>query len=256
MENKSNINRLLQCWPDGTVAVQQWLATLGISPLLTNWYLKSGWVESVGRGAYKRVGDTVNWTGGLYAIQRYLKKHIHVGAKTALELLGRTHFVRLGKGGNYYFFGEEKTLLPTWFGKNNYWNINVVYLSTSLFSDATIGVIEQDIDGVPIYLSSPERAIMEVLYLIPKYQSLEEAYLLIENLGNMRPKHIQALLENCNSIKVKRLFMHLSELCAHPYVKYLDVSRINFGHGKRVIAGGGVYHHKYQLSLPELREIN
>jgi len=241
-------------WPSGIVAVQSWLSEQGISPLLTTWYLRSGWIESVGRGAYKKAGDNVSWAGGLYAIQRYLKKDIHVGAKTALEILGQSHFLKLGSSGAYFLFGPKKELLPAWFQNKNYWDINTVYLSTSLFQNDSLGILERKVDNIPIFISSPERAMLEVLYLIPKYQTFEESYLLMENLSNMRPKVTQSLLETCNSIKVKRLFMHLAEECRHPFVKHLNLDKVNFGHGKRVIAGGGVYYDKYQLSLPEIKE--
>jgi hypothetical protein len=57
---KSKLNQLFYAWPSGTVAIQAWLEQQGISPNLTNWYLKSGWLESIGHGAYKRPGDQVD----------------------------------------------------------------------------------------------------------------------------------------------------------------------------------------------------
>jgi len=70
----------------------------------------------------------------------------------------------------------------------------------------------------------------------------------------LRPKVVQALLENCNSIKVKRLFLHLSEQFNHPWLPSLDITRINLGKGKRVLGDGGKYYPKYKLSLPEIKE--
>jgi len=52
---------------------------------------------------------------------------------------------------------------------------------------------------------------MEMLYLVPQKQTLNESSLIMENLVSLRPKIVQALLENCNSIKVKRLFMLLKK---------------------------------------------
>ena len=48
--------------------------------------------------------------------------------------------------------------------------------------------------------------------------------------------------------------MHLSELHDLAFLKYININNIDFGKGKRVIAGGGNYHAKYQLSLPPIRE--
>ena len=253
-KNKSKINQLMCAWQPGTVAVQPWLSQQGISPNLANWYLKSGWLEPVGRGAYRRPGDAVNWPGGLYALQKYLYKKVHVGAKSALELMGYGHYIRLGTKGNFYFFGEEHESLPAWFKDNSLWDITVKYFSTSLFANYQIGLIKKNINEIPIVISGLERAMMEALYLIPKHQSLDETYLLMQGLNNLRPKVVQELLENCRSIKVKRLFMHLAELHELPFLKHININNVDFGKGKRMIAGGGVYHTKYQLSLPRIRE--
>ena len=61
---------------------------------------------------------------------------------------------------------------------------------------------------------------------------------------------VQELLECCTSVKVKRLFMCLAEREGHAWVKKLDLSHVNFGHGKRVIGSGGKLNTKYNLSLP------
>ena len=57
-----------------------------------------------------------------------------------------------------------------------------------------------------IKISTPERAILECLYLTPKLIDLVECYHLMEGLSNLRPNLVQELLETCRSIKVKRLF--------------------------------------------------
>jgi 5-methylcytosine-specific restriction endonuclease McrA len=93
---------------------------------------------------------------------------------------------------------------------------------------------------------------MEMLHLIPKHQSFEEAILLIENLGQSRPAMVQSLLEKCNSIKVKRLFLYLSERFQHPWLSNLDLKKIDLGRGKRVIGRGGEYDAKYLLSVPKI----
>jgi hypothetical protein len=64
---------------------------------------------------------------------------------------------------------------------------------------------------------------------------------------------VQSLLENCNSIKVKRFFLYFAERFWPALVPKLDLKKINLGNGKRVIGRGGRYryHPKYMLSLPE-----
>jgi Transcriptional regulator, AbiEi antitoxin, Type IV TA system len=58
-----------------------------------------------------------------------------------------------------------------------------------------------------VQISTPERAILETLYLVPHRQSIEEAWLLMEGLVSLRPR----LLQVCNPIKMRRLFLYLAE---------------------------------------------
>ncbi len=102
-----------------------------------------------------------------------------------------------------------------------------------------------------VRLSTPERAIMEVLYGVPKEESYEEAKLLMEGLTTLRPRLVQMLLESCVSIKVKRLFMVLAESCGHTWVKKLDLSKVDFGKGKRMLVRGGRFDSKYNITVPE-----
>ena len=91
---------------------------------------------------------------------------------------------------------------------------------------------------------------LEVLYFVPKEQSYEEARLLMEGLTTPRLKIVQTLLENCTSVKVKRLFMVLAEGCGHAWVRKLDISNVNFGKGKRMLVRGGRLNAKYNISVP------
>jgi hypothetical protein len=61
---------------------------------------------------------------------------------------------------------------------------------------------------------------------------------------------LQELLVQCRSVKVKRLFMYLAEECNHAWVKKLDVSKVNFGKGKRMMVRGGRFDSKYNITVP------
>ena len=63
------INRLLQAWPGGTVALHAFFTQHGVSRKLAEQYRKTGWIDSVGVGAFVRRGDKVSWQGALYAVQ-------------------------------------------------------------------------------------------------------------------------------------------------------------------------------------------
>ncbi len=96
---------------------------------------------------------------------------------------------------------------------------------------------------------------LECLYWAPQRQELIECFELMEGLNNLSPKQVQMLLENCNSIKVKRLFLYMAEKAAHSWFNYLDFESIDLGSGKRSIVKNGVYIEKYKIVIPkELEE--
>ena len=102
-----------------------------------------------------------------------------------------------------------------------------------------------------VAVSTPERAMMEVLYGVPNEESYEEAKLLMEGLTTLRPRVVQALLEHCASVKVKRLFMVIAESRRHAWVKKLDISKVDFGKGKRMLVRGGRFDSKYNITVPD-----
>ncbi len=55
------------------------------------------------------------------------------------------------------------------------------------------------------------------------------------------------------SIKVKRLFLHLSEQFNHSWFSSLVIAKINLGKGKRVLDNGGKYIPGFKLALPEIK---
>jgi len=226
------------------------LEAQGAYQQLVHEYEKSGWIQRIGQGAYARGGDTVEWTGGLYALQELLGLPIHVGAKTALQIQGYAHFLPLGKGGGVSLVGAPGTRLPAWFRQYD-WGVGLHYFTSRLFADdPDAGLTQKELGSVGVTVSAPERAILEVLYLVPKEESFEEAALLMEGLTTLRPRLVQSLLEQCHSAKVKRLFMFLAESCNHAWVRKLDLSKVDFGKGKRMIVKGGRFNAKYNITVP------
>ena len=129
--------------------------------------------------------------------------------------------------------------LPKWFRDQN-WSKQTTLVRTNLFpEDFKEGFSETELDGFNIRVSSKERAIMELLYLIPKKQTWEEANLIFENLTTLRPKLIQSLLENCSSIRVKRLFLFFAEKHNHQWFQKIDLKNVDLGTGDRPALQGG-----------------
>lgn len=251
-EPRTKLNCLLRAWPQGTVAVSRWLEEQGAYQQLLHEYGKSGWIERIGQGAHMRAGDTVEWTGGLYALQKHLKLPVHAGAKTALQMQGYAHFLPLGKGGPISLFGTPGTRLPTWFRRYD-WEVNLRYVTTKLFADdPDAGLTTKTQGGWAVTLSAPERAMMEVLHLVPGKETFEEASLLMQGLTTLRPRLVQSLLEQCQSVKVKRLFMFLAGRHSHAWARKLDLSKVDFGKGKRMVVKGGRFDAKYRITVPDM----
>jgi hypothetical protein len=75
-------------------------------------------------------------------------------------------------------------------------------------------------------ISSPERAILECLYLAPEKMDLVECYQVMEGLTTLRPALLQQLLEQCHSIKVKRLFLYMAKKAGHDWFKRLNTEKL------------------------------
>ena len=250
-ESKSKINQLMSTTPRGVVLTSAWLTEQGYSLELQKRYRKSNWLNQLERGALARSGDAVDALGGIYTLQTQLGLSIHPGAKTAMSLLGKSHYLELSMQ-RCQLFGSQLERLPSWFKKHD-WQLNVEYQSSS-FLPAELGLTEFSHKDFQIKVSSPARALMECLYLVPDHQPLLEVFELMEGLNTLRPKSVQALLEACTSVKVKRLFLYMAEKAGHSWFNYLDPDTINLGKGKRQIEPDGVYISKYQITVPKTLE--
>jgi hypothetical protein len=249
-EIKTKINRLISQWVRGTVGAASFLNTLGFNHNLLVRYKKSGWVQSFGRGAYILSEDKVEWPGALYTLQTQLGLNVHPGGKTALELKGYAHYLPSGKR-KVFLYGTQGQVLPNWF-KGERLGVDISMTRTNLFpSNIKDGFSEFNETGFSIKISSPERAAMEMLHIVPGKIRFEEAFLLMENLVSLRPDMVQRLLVKCRSIKVKRLFMYMAEKQEHSWVSEIEPSRINFGKGKRMIVRKGRYDRKYCITVPK-----
>jgi hypothetical protein len=245
----TKINQLLQKWPKDTIATASWLREQGVPRDLLSYYRRSGWMSGFGRGAVVKSGDHADWTGGIYALQEQLRLPIHPGGKTALTLQGLGHYVPFGRE-RVSIFTQRGVRVPQWFTCNR-WPIHLQIITTNLFPpDCTIGLRELDMGNFSITVSTAERAIMEVLYCLPRTESPDETKHLMEGLTTLRPEVVSQLLHVCSSVKVKRTFMVLAQIERHSWLEWLDTSAIDFGSGKRSLIQGGYLHPRYQITVP------
>lgn len=247
VQKDAKLQKLLQSWPQGTVATAGWLANCGISRQLRNKYVHSGWITSLGHSAYQKKGDTVDWKGGLYALQKQTGLAVHAGAMTALSMHGMAHYVRMA-GETVFLFSPSQTKLPTWF-RNYGWGVELRPSSSSVLPEG-LGLAEHEEKTFSIRISGPERAILECLHLAPDKLDLVECYQVMEGLTTLRPKLLQSLLEQCGSIKVKRLFFYMAKKAGHDWAKRLDTTKLDLGTGSRTITKG-VYDAEFAITIPE-----
>lgn len=252
--NERKLKILLDSHNYGAVCLAPWLEKIGISRDLQQYYCKSGWLEPVGRGAFKRPNGDIGWQEALQAVVEQANLNVHVGGITALFQHGAAHYVRLGKE-KVYLFSPLGVSLPAWF-KNYDWGVDIEHVKTGFLPDkVALGVafstkLNSGKGFTSRMFSDSERAILECLYLSPNRQDLVECYQVMEGLVNLRPKVVQGLLEACTSIKVKRLFLYMAEKADHQWLQYIDVSKITLGNGDRAIVKNGVYIARYQITMP------
>lgn len=246
----TKINKLIEYWKPGFVFTSKFLKEHSIHYDQQMAYKKSGWLESLGYGAYKRKGDTVNWTGGLNALQNQLNLKVHLSGKSSLLMQGYSHYV-YAQESYLYLNRANETKIPEWFKNSCTNNINLIISRTSVLPyDLPDSYTIKNVEGFDTKMSNPERASLEMLNYVPDKQSFDEAFKITAFLTTLRPKIIQQFLELCTSIKVKRLFLYMAEQHNHSWLDELDFDKFNLGIGKRVVVRNGVLNKKYQITVP------
>lgn len=246
----TNLNQILQQIPNAAVVTALWLKENGVSHRLQKSYKENQWLKPFGIGAFTKLNDKVEIDGAIYALQNQLNLSFHIGGISALTLKhGINHNIAFDR--KIYLYGVRGEKLPKWF-RDNYQNIEII---KSEFLPMNIGMQYFDNKDFKIKISTIERAILEMIYLAPDKNSLNEIYQLMETISVLKPKIMQELLENCTNIKVKRLFLYIAEKLNYQWFKKLDISRIDLGTGKRTITKGGKLDKKYNIVIGDIEAI-
>ena len=264
IQRHAKLNHLQQVLPEGLSVDSNWLQKQGYSRQLIAKYLRHGWLASPVRGVYRRdsaMMDQKSWEPVVISMQRLLEIPVTVGGRTALELHGLSHYLSMRAPSAVHLYGSEPP--PTWVNKlplkqqfvfhsanlfkpsNGNTNKGKEYQQTN-FTDHKWGASEWSMQ-----ISTPERAILELLDELPTHESFHQADVLMEGLSNLRPKYLNTLLVDCRSIKTKRLFLWFAQRHNHAWLKTLDTENIDIGKGKRMIAPGGRLDSKYLITVPE-----
>jgi hypothetical protein len=93
--------------------------------------------------------------------------------------------------------------------------------------------------------------VLELLDELPDRESFHQADKLMEGLVSLSPRRLQKLLEDCKSVKVKRLFFFFADRHGHAWLKRIERQQIDLGKGKRMLARGGRLDRVYRITVPE-----
>ncbi len=275
---KQKINWLEEHLPEGLLVDAAWLEKKGYSSSLRSQYLTSGWLEQPARLVYARPTHNLpyrgplRWQQAVISLQTILGYPLIVGGRTAIELQGYSHYLSKDER-EVHLYGRKRP--PNWLHKLPLKTRFIYHNDKTLFKNEpeTKGLNSLDWDVAknegrnpthsdfsvqpwgqwnwPLTLSTPERAILELLDELPKKESFHQADKLMEGLSNLRPRRLQKLLEDCCSVKVKRLFFFFADRHRHSWLKQIDKNKIRLGSGKRMLVKGGKLNHAYQITVPE-----
>jgi hypothetical protein len=228
----------------------------GISPQLVRKYVESGWLVSLARGVYARPVIPVGWQGVALGLQILAQRPVHVGGLTALNLQNLAHYLPLGGETTIHLWNDAAPArLPSWV-KAIVLSQKLVFHGEQIFAPALksegLSSTTTQVRDWTLAVSTPERAIMEVLSLVDETSSsFIHAAELFEGLPALRPALVQRLLLGCRNIKVKRLFMFLATRQDEPWSRKVDDSLIELGSGKRMVTRGGRLDARYLITVPE-----
>ena len=243
----SKINQVLLDWKTGDIHGIKWLKDKGLSRRHAYHYVQVGIFQELGPAVLSKSGDEVEWRGIIRFLREEERLPIHVSKKTALELHGHAHYLQLGEKESVEVTSFQKMSFPKWIQTLNY-PYRFVFRKSSLLTDEYF-LTKHSENGFQIIISSRELAILELIDSIDLSYSLETVENYMNALTTLRPDVMQKLLENCRSIKAKRVFLYLADKLNLPFFNKLDLNKISLGSGKRMIVKRGELNKTYQITV-------
>jgi hypothetical protein len=253
-QNARKLNALEQTLPQGLLVDAQWMEERGYSTSLRSQYVAAGWLVQPVRGTYKRPLGDLTWQKVVVSLQSLLHRDLMVGGRTALELQGFAHYLTASGPTTIHLYGQKSA--PGWLTKLPLKERFLFHRTQTLFKhplspeQSTLSQYTTSNSDIPLKMSTPERAFIELLDELPNNESFHQVDMLVEGLRPLSPKRLQMLLEGCRSIKVKRLFFWFSDRHRQPWLDQLDRKKIDLGTGKRMLVKGGTLDPKYHITVP------
>lgn len=248
MQDQQPKNLMLSL-PDGLVVDRSWLQAKGFARSSMDYFIRSGKLESVGRGAYRRPGPPLKWQHLAYSLQE-LGYSSHIGGRTALDLQGFAHYLPLGGIQTVELYGISK--LPGW--------LLEIQTTPQFEACGTAGFKQLPKQALtsqpfghwdwPLRFATPELAIFELLAQVSNEADFSLLDKYFESSPTLRPALCNSLLQTCNNIKSNRLFLWFAHRQQHPWLTHIETTDVNLGSGKRMIIRGGALDKTYQITVP------
>lgn len=219
----------------------------GISRSHVQNYLKSGWLEPVASGVYKKPNVTISWSSALSALQYQQASSLHLAGLSSLAQQGLSHYLTLGNE-TVQLNSVKAIRLPQWL-LSQHWPLEVK-CSKVLDQVNENDLIELAVNSQTVKASVIELAVLEMLEKVTDESSFIFAAEMFQGFTSLRPRKLQSLLERSPSIKVKRLFLFLAQYYQHPWFKRIDESKLALGSGNRQIVKGGYVDKRYLITVP------
>lgn len=221
----SLIKELYKTMPRGVLLDLSTLQKVGISNQRAAGYAKSGWLTRVARGVYVFPGESLSLPAALSYLAMQIEG-LHVGGYSALLSQGSAPLV---------LWGDVRVTLPRWFSERfcvRYTHARLFDWEGSSMPKLTLTDAGQLLGSIKC--STPERALLEMLYEVGGKQSLEDAYSAFSQVKVMYPDIMGDLLQRCTSVKAKRLFLKWGRECGQLNVDtMLSQYRIPVGSNSR-----------------------
>ncbi len=273
-QNDKKLNLLERDLPEGLLVDASWLQKRGYSTSLRSQYVTAGWLQQPVRRVYRRPRGSLDWQQVVISLQTLLGYPLVVGGRTAIELQGYGHYLA-HQTNEVHLYGSKP---PAGWLKNLKVGVRFLYHNDlKLFRTASSGYAPRSLNADlattespaagsagaaivvqpwgqwnwPLVLSTPERAILELMDELPARESFHQVDKLMEGMANLSPRRLQELLTDCRNVKVKRLFFYFADRHRHAWLKRLKKGTIDLGAGKRMLVKGGKLDSTYQITVPE-----
>ena len=245
----SKLNHILSESLPGGLLFAGWLRKKGYSSQLLKKYRDSGWLEGLVRGVMYRRNDNLSAMTAVYCYNHQTGNSARVAAHSALELLGFSHYVPMGKPRLMVAF--ESVNVEDWVKSDRY-DMTIVPYHTGIFKEP----LTQSYKGnhYTLKISSPEQAFLECLYLVPDRYNYMDLYYIMEQLTSLDPEKVQAALVGTSSQRIKRMFLYMAEKAGHYWFDMLDMDKFGLTSSKLKLVDSGIYNSKYRITVP--KELN